>query len=179
MTPKSTATSKPTSPIHWRTAVRVADSAAVGRVATATEFFSSEEVAVAVELVDTRLAQGAASGYDFVLADIDGELAGYTCFGPIPATAASYDLYWIIVDPRHQGRGLGRMLLERSEEAIRAAGGRRVYIETSSRPQYEPTRGFYLRTGYTQAALLDDFYAPGDGKLIYVRAIGARTLTAV
>lgn len=171
MTPTSPRTSPKASPIQWRTQVCSADSAAVRRVAAATGFFSTEEVDVAVELVDERLAQGAASGYEFVLADIDDELAGYTCFGPIPATAASYDLYWIMVDPRHQGRGLGRMLLERSEAAIHEAGGRRVYIETSSRAQYEPTRGFYLRTGYTQAALLDDFYAPGDGKLIYVKAL--------
>ena len=62
-------------------------------------------------------------------------------------------------------------LMQRTEEMIRARGGRRVYIETSSRPQYEPTRGFYRRCGYHEAAHLPDFYGPGDGKLIYVRGL--------
>jgi hypothetical protein len=52
-------------------------------------------------------------------------------------------------------------------------GGRRIYIETSSRAQYEPTRGFYLKCGYRQETILEDFYAPGDGKVIYVKALPA------
>jgi hypothetical protein len=46
-----------------------------------------------------------------------------------------------------------------------------VYIETSNRPQYEPTRGFYLRCGYRIDAVLEDFYAAGDAKVIYVKAL--------
>jgi hypothetical protein len=61
--------------------------------------------------------------------------------------------------------------LEQTEQLIRKAGGRQVYIETSNRGQYAPTRDFYLRCGYVQEALLKDFYAVGDDKVIYVRAL--------
>ena len=52
------------------------------------------------------------------------------------------------------------------------AGGSRVYVETSSREQYLPTRAVYERCGYHVGATLDDFYAPGDGKVIFVRVLG-------
>ena len=48
---------------------------------------------------------------------------------------------------------------------------RQVYIETSNREQYAPTRGFYLRCGYRQEALLKDFYAVGDDKVIYGKVL--------
>jgi hypothetical protein len=34
-----------------------------------------------------------------------------------------------------------------------------------------PTHRFYERCGYRQAAFLEDFYAPGDGKVIFVRSL--------
>ena len=141
----------------------------VRRIVESTGFFRADEVDVAVELVDERLAKGPASGYEFVLADRGDRAVGYACFGPIACTIGSYDLYWIAVDAEQQGTGLGRLLLNAAEDAIRCAGGRHVYIETSNRPQYTPTRGFYDRCGYRLAAVLPDFYAPGDGKVIYVK----------
>lgn len=161
------------------------DGPRVRRLTAATGFFRPEEVAIAVELVEERLAKGAASGYEFVFADDregagDGgpagrpeerELAGYACFGPIPLTESSYDLYWIAVAPQRQGEGLGRRLLAAAEERVRAAGGRRIYLDTSTRPQYAPTRAFYLACGYRLAAELADFYAPGDGKAIFVKVL--------
>lgn len=158
--------------VRWRREVRPADAAAVGALVAATGFFTAAEAAVAVELVEERLARGPACGYEFLLAeDPQGRLLGYACYGPIPCTQASFDLYWIAVDPAIQGRGLGRALLAESEALIRQVGGRRVYIETSARGQYAATRGFYGAVGYAQAAFLEDFYAPGDGKVIYAKAL--------
>jgi D-alanine-D-alanine ligase-like ATP-grasp enzyme/GNAT superfamily N-acetyltransferase len=148
------------------------DPAAVAALVAATGFFHDDEVRIAQELVEERLLKGAASGYEFVVAERDGRMAGYTCFGPVPCTATSYDLYWIAVHPEHQGHGLGRILQTETEARIRAMGGTRVYAETSSRPQYESTRAFYLRTGYHLAELLSDFYAPGDGRATFLKVLG-------
>jgi len=148
-----------------------ADLEQVAQLLDATQFFSADEVAVGVELVAERLQQGQASGYEFVLAEQERQLVGYTCFGPIPCTRGSYDLYWIAVHPSWQGCGIGATLLAHSEQRIVQVGGRRIYIETSARPQYDPTRAFYEHHGYRQEALLADFYAPGDGKVIYSKAL--------
>ncbi len=143
----------------------------VRAIVESTGFFHPPEVDVAVELVTERLNKGAASGYHFVFAMQGGQTVGYACYGEIACTQASYDLYWIAVDRSQQQRGLGRWLLREAERRIAALGGRRVYIETSGRPQYAATRAFYERCDYTLEATLADFYAPGDAKCIYVRAL--------
>jgi len=157
----------------FRDEPRAADLARVREIVDATGFFSAEEIAVAVELLDDRLARGPASDYRFLLAEEDGRVAGYTAYGRIPFTRASWDLYWIAVDPAAQGRGIGAALVVESERRIALAGPARIYLETSSRAQYAPTRRFYDRCGYRVAATLDDFYAPGDGKVIFVKEVGS------
>ena len=147
------------------------DLSAVGNIVAATGFFNAAEVAIAVELVEERLEMGPASGYFFVFAEEAGRVLGYTCYGPIDGTESSFDLFWIAIDPTQQGRGLGRLLMDETERLIRAMGGKRVYAETSGRAQYEPTREFYLRLGFDREAELADFYAPGDAKVFFVKAI--------
>jgi ribosomal protein S18 acetylase RimI-like enzyme len=159
------------SPLVFRYEPTVADRDDVRRLVAATGVFSPVEIETAVELLDERLAKGPASGYEFVFVERDGRVAGYSCYGPIALTAASYDLFWIAVDKSSQGRGLGRAILKESERQIFGRGGRRVYIETSGRPAYHATRGFYHRCGYQREAVLKDFYAPGDDKVIYSRAM--------
>jgi ribosomal protein S18 acetylase RimI-like enzyme len=157
--------------VQYRDDVRPQDRDAVREIITSSGFFSLGEVEIAVELVDTRLAQGLQSGYYFLFAEAAGEVLGYTCFGPIPGTMVSYDLYWIAVHQAHRGLGLGTTLLTRSEHTIAQLGGRRIYVETSSRALYAPTHGFYRAHAYRQEALLHDYYAPGDGKIIYVKVL--------
>jgi ribosomal protein S18 acetylase RimI-like enzyme len=150
-----------------RSDVRTSDRESVRRLVATTGFFRPDEVDVAVELVDARLEKGDESGYYFVLAEQHGQVVGYACYGPIACTLGSFDLYWIAVDPEQQGKGLGRRLMEESERRILDAGGRHIYIETSGRPQYTPTRAFYERCGYELAAVLKDYYERGDDKWIW------------
>ncbi|HUG90500.1 MAG TPA: GNAT family N-acetyltransferase [Planctomycetaceae bacterium] len=161
-----------------RSDVAAADRDHVRWIVESTGFFRPDEVDVAVELVDERLAKGPPSGYEFVFAERDGRTVGYACYGPIACTIGSYDLFWIAVDRADQRGGLGRRLLEAAEDAIRRAAGRHIYIETSNRPQYASTRGFYERCGYRLAAVLPEFYAPGDDKVIYVKDLTPTDRTA-
>jgi ribosomal protein S18 acetylase RimI-like enzyme len=147
------------------------DVEAVRTLVERTGFFNGDEVAIAAELVEARLADGAASGYEFVFADLGGSLAGYACYGAIPCTAASYDLYWIAVEPKFQRHGAGRTLMDAVESQVAARGGERIYIDTSGREQYQPTRAFYERSGFRCEARLADFYAPGDDRVIYVKQL--------
>lgn len=160
--------------LRLRSEVRHSDVDVVRRITESTGFFADCEVAVAVELVEERLNKGLASGYYFLFAEEEGDICGYACFGPIACTQSSFDLYWIVVEPSCQGQGIGRALLDASEKAIREMSGTRVYVETSSRQQYNPTRAFYARCGYREEATLQDFYGPGDSKVIYLREMGLK-----
>lgn len=145
------------------------DTAQIEQLVESTGFFRPDEVKIAAELVRERLEQGAKSGYYFVIALKGGKVIGYGCYGPIPCTLTSYDIYWIAVSPDLQGQGLGKILLLEMERLIGEAGGLRIYVETSTQPGYASTRSFYERFGYTCKVVLDDFYAPGDGKAIYCK----------
>ena len=159
-------------PLGWSTDTGLARVAEVQALATAAGNFSPAEIAIAVELVEERLSRGAASGYEFLYLEQAGRLVGYTCYGPIPGTERRFDLYWIVVDPLQQGTGHGRRLMTATEQHIRAAGGVRLFIETSSRADYQGTRTFYRHCGYHLAARIDDFYADGDAKCIFCKALG-------
>lgn len=161
----------PSDQFTWREEPRPADGKRVREIVVSSGFFSEAEIEVAVELVQERLNKGIASGYFFLFAEKDQKVAGYSCFGPIPCTEESYDIYWIAVQEELRGSGLGAEILKRVEERIRELGGTRIYVETSSRKQYEPTRSFYSRCGYLREATLKNFYSPGDDKVIYLRVL--------
>lgn len=158
--------------MRYRRRPRASDVPALRRLVAATGVFYREERAVAVELLDARLAHGRKSGYEFLFAERAGDLLGYCAWGKVPLTRASYDLYWIAVSPAAQGQGIGQELLARAEEAVRRLGGGHLYIETSSRDVYARTRRFYRDAGYRRAARLADFYAPGDDKLVFCKVLG-------
>lgn len=151
--------------------IEAEDRSAVEALLGATGFFNGEELAVAMELVDARLDEGPDSHYRFLVARENGAAIGYACWGVILGTAAAVDLYWIAVHPRWQGKGVGKALLHAAESWISENGQSRIYIETSGRPLYEPTRAFYLANGYAVAAVIEDFYGPGDGKFMFVKVL--------
>lgn len=160
--------------ITVRRGLEPADRSPVSTLLAGTGFFNPEELEVAMELVDDRLNLGETSHYRFLVAEHDGAVAGYACWGPIPGTERSADLYWIAVDPAFQGRGVGRALLAEAEAWMAAAGRPRVYLETAGRAQYAPTRAFYLACGYHIAAELEDFYSPGDAKVMFLKVLGGQ-----
>ena len=176
--------------MKWRTEVKKSDVEAVRALVTETGVFNAEEVLIAVELVEETLAKGKASGYEFVFADQDPDqppdrlstspsadiknsLLGYTCYGHISGTQSSFDLYWIAVSPSNRRDGIGTQLMHESERLACKSGATRMYLDTAGNEQYKPTRAFYERLGYEKAAVLKDFFAPGDDKVIYMRMLQA------
>ncbi len=157
--------------LSWRETVTMDDVEPIRSLVAGTGMFTPAEVDVAVELVTDRIEKGRASGYEFVVAEDNGRVAGYACYGPTPATEGTIDLYWIVVGADTQGRGIGRDILRRTEEAVRRIDGKRLYVDTSSLAKYAPTRAFYRKTGFRKVAELTDFYRVGDNKVVYVKAI--------
>jgi ribosomal protein S18 acetylase RimI-like enzyme len=146
------------------------DIAQLAEIVRATKVFHEEEVDVAIELMEIAANEKDQKDY-FLYSYVDesGILQGYYCVGPTPMTKSTYDLYWIAVHPRMHRKKIGRDLLEHCEQQVQGMGGTLLVIETSSQPKYEPTRKFYLRHQYAEAAHIKDYYAPGDDLVIYTK----------
>jgi D-alanine-D-alanine ligase len=147
------------------------DGTQIHAITASTSVFSEEEVQCVDELWEEYQAQGPdRSGYYWLVdRDEEGRVLGYSCYGPRSLTSGTYDLYWIAVDSSIHRGGVGRRLLTATEEAIQRLGGRLLFVETSGLPKYEPTRKFYLGTGYTWEATIKDFYAAGDDLAIFTK----------
>lgn len=146
------------------------DGPAILAVTQRVGIFTPQEQACVKELWTAYQADGEASGYCFLLAaGVGRQVEGFACFGPHPLTDGTYDLYWIAVDPDHQGKGVGRSLLARVEVDVQQRGGRLVLIETSDNPSYAAARHLYEAAGYQCEAHIDDFYGRGDRLLVYAR----------
>jgi GNAT superfamily N-acetyltransferase len=148
------------------------DGAQIHAVSANTTVFSLEEVECVDELWEEYLSQGPeSSGYYFLVEKEAGRVLGYACFGPRALTSGTYDLYWIAVDSAARRGGIGRGLLAAVEQAVRKLSGRLLVVETSGLPAYEPTRKFYLATGYLLEATLKDFYCDGDDLVIFTKRL--------
>ncbi|HEU4524159.1 MAG TPA: N-acetyltransferase, partial [Gemmatimonadales bacterium] len=145
-----------------------ADRRRIEEITRAVRVFRDDEVPVALEVFD-----GAVSGspdYIALGATVDDRLVGWICWGPTPCTLGTYDLYWMAVDPAVQGSGVGAALMREMEGRL-AGSARLIVVETAGRPDYRPTRAFYEARGYRKAAIIPDFYAPGDDQVVYVKTL--------
>lgn len=157
--------------ISFRKTVVPSDRLNVANILKSTGFFKSHEIDVAIDLVEENLKSGEASGYRFNFIELEGKTVGYCCYGEIPVTIKNYDLYWIVVDNNYRGKGLGHLLMEKTEADIRSMGGRGIYVETSNKVQYQPTLDFYSSCGYKQIAVFEDFYDIKDHKVVFYKKL--------
>lgn len=135
------------------------------RLAAATAVFYDHEIATLREVLDDYHADGA--GHVAITIEDAGSIAGFAYYGEAEMTDRTWELWWIVVDPAKHGRGLGKQLMSYLEADVRNRKGRLLLIETSSLERYEPTRQFYLKLGYVEAARIPEYYTAGDDKVIF------------
>ena len=142
-------------------------------ILSACMLFTEEEVECAVELVDIfhDAKHPERNDYPTAVVEDEGRVQGYVTWGPTPLTDGVYDLYWIAVDPKQQGRGYGQVLLRHVEDQVRERSGRMLLIETSSKNSYSSTTRFYERAGYQEISRIKDFYRIDDDKLVYSKRL--------
>ncbi|HLE25663.1 MAG TPA: GNAT family N-acetyltransferase [Thermodesulfobacteriota bacterium] len=137
------------------------------------KIFSSEEIKVALELIDSCLS----GNPDYIIkvaTDEKGTVLGYICYGKIPLTDAVWDIYWVVISDEFQGKGIAKKLLTFMEDDLKAKSARAVMVETSSRPEYEPARSFYMRNGFIEVSRISDFYAKYNDKVIYRKDLNSK-----
>jgi GNAT superfamily N-acetyltransferase len=151
---------------------RPEEAPAILAIADGVGVFDREEVSTVDELLREYVGDGPQkSGYYFLSCVQDERVLGFACYGPRALTRGAYDLFWICSARGEQGKGVGSALLRQAEQAVRAAGGYLLIIETSNTPGYEAARHFYEAHAYHLEAVIQDFYSVGDGLVLYSKKL--------
>jgi ribosomal protein S18 acetylase RimI-like enzyme len=148
------------------------DRAAIASLIVSVDSFNKSEVDCALELVDIYLHDYNQTDYRVIVAeDSTSRVHAYACWGTVPITRGTYDLYWIATHTDSQGRGFGHALMAYVEEKVLENRGRLLVVETSAKSSYARTVMFYQRPGYEETSRISDFYDVGDDRLIFVKRL--------
>ena len=138
------------------------DLPAVSSMLDETGLFPSEMLAA--------MAEPYLSGIEphiWLVAQADAVVLGFAYCEPERITDGTYNLLAIAVEPMRQGGGIGQMLVHAVEAAAKAMHARLLLVETSSLPEYERTRSFYAQLGFVREAVIREFYAEGEDKVVF------------
>lgn len=97
----------------------------------------------------------------------DNEPVSIGFCAPEKFTQGTFNLYAIAVMKELQGNGIGAAMMRFIENLLRENGHRILIVETSGSSEFELTRKFYLKNGYTHEATIHDFWQMGEDKIIF------------
>lgn len=147
-----------------------ADLDRIKEIAVAADMFSVEEAEFFDEMLHGAL-DGSLEGHHWLVVEtVDGTIVSAAQFAPEPFADRLWNLYFIAVDPTHQGLGIGSAVMAHVEAELTQRGNdeaRVLIVETSSTDQYARTRTFYAGLGYDEEARIREFYGPGDHKVVF------------
>lgn len=158
--------------MEFRSVLKQTDTSYLKEILDSAGFFYDYEVDIAIELAQENIDKGEEkSGYIFLIVEENGTPVAFACYGKNPGTIDSYDLYWIAVHKNQRGNGIGKIIMKKVEEHVKQLKGKKLWIETSSRELYNPTREFYLKTDCELVAELPDYYGDGDSKCVFLKKL--------
>ena len=143
------------------------DFATLAEIARGTGVFKPLELIALNEVLRDYDREEKHQGHRAITYEVDGKPIGFAYYAPTPMTDRTWHLYWIFVDAVTQAKGIGGKLLKYTEQHIAESGGRILIVETSSLPNYQLTRKFYIKHQYEQVAVVPDFYADGDDMTVF------------
>jgi len=113
---------------------------------------------------------GEPGGQRWIVLDASG-VKGVAYYVPEALTEGTWNLLMIAVDPGHHGQGIGSALMKHVETELAGQRERILLVETSGTADFERTRSFYRMLGYEHKARIRDFYAAGDDKIVFRKAL--------
>ena len=151
------------------------DAAAIVDLAVSSGLFPPDGTVELAAVLAACLA--GENGPDHVwLTDDDGGPAAAAYVAPERMTDGTWNLYFLAVRPDRQRQGRGAALVRHVERTLAARGARLLLVETSGLASFERTRAFYRACGYDEEARLRDFYAAGEDKVVFRKALVTSTL---
>jgi len=106
----------------------------------------------------------------FMYADHNQPMAIGYCV-PEKLTMGTYNLLAIGVGEDFQRHGIASEMMKYIEQFLRHRGGRLLVVETSSDDAQVGARNLYEKLGYTQSALIKDFWRDGEDKIVFSKKL--------
>jgi ribosomal protein S18 acetylase RimI-like enzyme len=101
----------------------------------------------------------------------DGAAVGLCYTVPEELAEGTWNMLALAVRPDLQGQGLGAALVKATETRLRETEQRILIVDTSGTDAFALTRKFYAQNGYEEEARIRDFWASGDDKVIFRKAL--------
>ncbi len=86
---------------------------------------------------------------------------------PEKLTNGTYNLLAIGVSQDAQRNGVATEMMKYIEQLLKLKDGRILIVETSSDDAQIGARKFYQKIGYTQMAIIKDFWKDGEDKIVF------------
>ncbi len=150
----------------------VGDVRAMIDVVDATKLFKPDGLDEVEAILNGYFAGTLDEDHHWIVDIDDGVPIAVAYFAPERMTEGTWNLYLIAVLPNRQGEGRGAALIRYVEATLIARAERVLLVETSGLTSFEATRGFYRRCGFDEEARIREFYAAGDDKIIFRKALG-------
>ena len=152
-------------------AANASDQPALERLAIASGLFQPEEIEGFADMMTSHFqgetVQGETEEDFWLVGESESAFSGAAYCGPEAFADRVFNLYFIAVEPKLKGSGIGSRLLQAVEEKARHDGGRILIIETSGKGSFDLTRRFYRKHGYAEEARIREYYGPGDDKIVF------------
>lgn len=100
-----------------------------------------------------------------------GEVVSLAYCAPERMTEGTWNLLLIAVASKMQGQGIGGEIIKYVEQTLASKQVRILLVETSGLPDYQLTRQFYPKYGYTQVARIPEYYGHGDDKIVFWKSL--------
>ncbi|WP_247738665.1 GNAT family N-acetyltransferase [Shimia sp. R9_2] len=101
----------------------------------------------------------------------DGEAVGLCYTVPEELADGTWNMRALAVRPDLQGKRLGAALVHAAEQHLKDKRQRLLIVDTSGSDDFASTRKFYAQNGYEEEARIRDFWAEGDDKVIFRKAL--------
>lgn len=86
---------------------------------------------------------------------------------PEKFTDGTYNLLAIGVSKDYQRKGIASVMMKYIEQLLKHKEGRIIIVETSTDDAQIGARKFYKQIGYTQEAVIRDFWKEGEDKIVF------------
>lgn len=101
----------------------------------------------------------------------EGAAIGFCYSVPEQMTDGTWNMLAVAVLPSRQGQRIGGAIVRALEEMLREKGNRILIVDTSGVEEFAQTREFYRKNGYAEEARIRDFWALGDDKVTFWKAL--------